>query len=46
MPDDEYDICPCFTRASATSSFKFFTGSDGCDTSIVGSAEISAIGAN
>src|SRR5690349_13926718 len=30
-PGDEYEIWPGFARASATSSFTFFTGSDGCE---------------
>ena len=46
MPDVEYDICPDFALASAISSFSDLTGSDGCTTSIVGSAEISASGIN
>ena len=46
MPEVEYDICPSFALASAINSFSDLTGSEGCTTRMVGSAEINASGIN
>ncbi len=43
MPEDENVSSPGFDLASATSSFSVLTGSEGCTTRMVGSAEINAI---